>query len=89
MTQREATTHKRINITLPASTIRLVDTLVEKGDRSKLLNEAVHFYVKQVSRMHIRKQLQLGAIARASRDRSLTEDWFLLDEEPWSKKKST
>lgn len=75
--------HRRINITLPEATVRLLDRVAPKGDRSRLIAEAVSHYVESTGRAQLRKQLKEGAIRRSERDRRLTEDWFALDEEVW------
>ena len=77
--------HRRINITLPEDTVRLIDRLVAKGDRSRLIDEAVTHYVKATSRAELRKRLKAGAIRRAERDRQLAADWFMLDDEAWQR----
>ncbi len=76
--------NKRINITLPEETVRLLDRVAEKGNRSKLINKAVRFYMEQIGRENLREQLKQGAQARAERDLHLAEDWFALDEEAWA-----
>jgi len=83
--QREITVHKRVNVTLPEDTLRLLDRVTEKGDRSSFVDQAVRFYVKEVGRANLKKQLRLGATARASRDLGLAEEWFSVDEEVWPK----
>ena len=75
--------NKRINITLPEETIRLLDRAAKKGNRSKLINKAVRHYAEHIGRENLRKQLKEGAQARADRDLRLTEEWFALDEEAW------
>jgi len=73
--------HKRINITLPENTIALVDRIAKKGSRSRLIDEAVRFYVEQKGAVNLRELLKEGAIVRAKRDTALSEEWFLLEEE--------
>ena len=77
--------HQRINITLPEETIRLIDCVAEKGDRSRFINEAVKSYIKEVGRANLRKRLKEGAIHEAELDRRLAEEWYTLDEEAWQK----
>lgn len=76
---------RRINITLPQETVQLIDRVVERGDRSRLIDEAVHDYVSRRSRLHLKKRLQEGARKRAQRDLHLAQEWFFLDEEAWRK----
>ena len=75
------TIHKRINITLPADTVRLLDRVAEKGNRSGLLDRAVRFYVKEMGKANLRRQLRLGAEVRASRDLAVAEEWFPVESE--------
>lgn len=73
--------HCRINITLPEKTVKLIDRVSRKGGRSRLINEAVRRYVREVGRARLRQQLKAGYIQGAERDRHLVEEWFLVDEE--------
>lgn len=75
--------HRRINITLPEETVRLMDRVSRRGDRSRLINEAVRRYVREVGRARLREQLKSGYIQGAKRDRHLVEEWFSIDEETW------
>ncbi|MTJ07819.1 MULTISPECIES: ribbon-helix-helix domain-containing protein [unclassified Anabaena] len=73
--------HRRINITLPEETIQLIDQVIQKGDRSRLINEAIQYYMAEKALVNLRQQLQAGAIQRAERDLGLVEEWFNLEEE--------
>ena len=77
------TVHRRINITLPEETVKLMDRVSRKGDRSRLINEAVRRYVREVGRANLREQLKAGYLHGAERDRHLVEEWFAIDEEAW------
>ena len=72
------TTRQRINITLPEATVRLLDHVAPKGDRSRLIDQAVRFFAETHGRGKLRKMLRAGAIERAERDRTLAEEWFRL-----------
>jgi CopG family transcriptional regulator / antitoxin EndoAI len=74
---------KRINITLPEQTIRLIDRVAEKGERSYVIDEALHFFVEQTGKDRLREQLRKGAVARAERDLQIAEEWFGVDDEAW------
>jgi len=78
---------RRINIILPDETVRLIDRVAARGDRSRFIDEAVTHYVAATGRAELRKRLKEGALRRAERDRRLTRDWFLLDEEAWQTSK--
>jgi len=69
----------RINVTLPKETVYLLD----KGDRSRLVNNAVRFYINEISKINIKKNLREGAMKRKKRDLSLAEDWFHVESETW------
>jgi len=77
----EASMTKRLNITLPERTVALMDRVAGKGQRSRLIDVAVHRYVEEESRANLRKQLREGAQVRAERDLHLAEDWFAINEE--------
>jgi CopG family transcriptional regulator/antitoxin EndoAI len=75
--------HRRVNITLPDATIRLIDRVARKGDRSFLISEAVRHYVASVGKARLRRLLKEGALRNAERDRRLAEEWASTDEAPW------
>ena len=77
--------HRRINITLPEETVRLIDRVARKGERSFLISEAVRQYVASIGKTRLRRLLREGALRRAERDLSLAEEWYRLgtDEAPW------
>ena len=76
------TAYRRINITLPEETIRLIDRVAKKGDRSFLISEAVQRYVASVGKTRLRRLLKEGAIDQAGRDLKLAQEWCSLDETP-------
>lgn len=78
-------TRKRVNITLPKDTINLIDRVAEKGDRSRFLDQAARFYVKEAGRTNLRRLLREGAVQRAERDLDLTREWFHVEREAWPK----
>jgi CopG family transcriptional regulator/antitoxin EndoAI len=75
--------YRRINITLPEETARLLERVASRGNRSHLIAQAIQRYVEETGRANLRKRLREGAIRRAERDLTLARDWFLLDEEAW------
>ena len=77
---------KRLNVTLPPETVALLERVAKKGDRSRLIDHAVHFYVNETGRAKLRKLLREGAIRRAERDRHVTAGWFALDQEAWQQR---
>jgi len=79
--------HRRINITLPEETVRLIDRVAPKGNRSHLIAEAIKYYVEGTGRAQLRKRLRDGARRRAERDLRLTQEWFFIDEEAWERRR--
>lgn len=70
--------NRRLNITLPEETIRMLDRVAPRGRRSRLIDEAVTRFIGERGRENLRKQLALGAAARSERDREMAEEWFTL-----------
>jgi len=64
---------KRINITLPPKTLRLIDRVASRGDRSSVIDKAVKRYVAQSQNTKLKKQIKEGALRRAKRDLQLAE----------------
>lgn len=78
-------THKRLNITLPESTINLLETIVGKGERSNFIDVAIKTFIKQEKQNSLREELKEGAIVRRARDLQLADEWFEVEEELWQK----
>ena len=73
--------NKRLNITLPEETVRLMDRVAGRGRRSSLIDRAVRRYVKEETRANVRKQLAASYKANAELDLQLADDWFPLEEQ--------
>jgi CopG family transcriptional regulator/antitoxin EndoAI len=78
---------KRINIVLPVETIAVLDRVAPKGNRSRLISEAVIHYVTSRAKTNLAERLKQGAIANAQRDLAIAQEWFSLDEEAWQPRK--
>ena len=48
--------YKRINITLPESTVRLMERVAGKGERSRLVDDAVKQYLRGVTEEESQKR---------------------------------
>lgn len=72
---------KRINITLPETTLIMVDSIVDHGARSRFIDHAIQFYTDTIGKRNLRKALKEGALFHKNRDLHLTEEWFSLDNE--------
>ena len=75
--------NKRLNITLPDQTVRLMDRIAGRGRRSSLIDHAVRRYVKDATRANLRKQLAESYKDNAELDLQLAGEWFALEEEAW------
>lgn len=77
--------NKRINITLPEDTLRLIDRAVPKGDRSQLIDEAVRMYLSKMGRAALRKRLSEGYRRTADQDIEIASEWFTAEDDAWRK----
>ena len=84
MTQKAtARSYERINITLPRSTLGLLDRVTSKGNRSRFINEAIHKFAKGRSRSELRKLLEEDGRVNRDRDLDGLEEWSAVDAEAW------
>ena len=79
--------HKRVNVTLPEKTIQLIDRSANHGNRSRFIDEAVKYFVRDHGRTELRRLLEEGAERRAARDLAVAEEWFPVDKEAWQKRR--
>ena len=70
--------NRRLTITLPEQTVRMLDRAVSRGQRSRLIDEAVRRFINDQGRANLREQLERGAKVRSERDREIAEEWFVL-----------
>lgn len=75
----------RINVILPEETVRVLDRVAPKGNRSRVISDAVMHYVSSRGRSHLAERLKAGALANAKRDMAIAEEWFPLEEEAWQR----
>src|SRR2546421_10784175 len=76
---------KRVNIMLPDKTIKVLDRVAPKGDRSRFISQAVLHYVQTQSVANLRERLRQGAIANAKLNLEIAEEWFPVEQEAWLK----
>lgn len=76
---------KRINILLPERTLAVLDKVAPKGDRSRIVSEAVLHYVETQGRRSLRERLKAGYLANAEDSLKIVAEWFPLEEEAWQK----
>ena len=73
----------RINVILPDETVRALDRVAPKGNRSRVISDAVMYYISNRGRSNLAEQLKAGALANARRDMAIAGEWFPLEEEAW------
>jgi len=79
---------RRINISLPEQTVRLLDRVAKKRDRSRLIDTAVRSYISENSRAKLRKQLEDAYRRSADEDLEILADWAAADQEAWEEKRA-
>ena len=77
---------KRINIVLPETTLRVLDRVAPKGNRSHFISEAVLHYVHNVGKRSLKEQLKAGYKANAEESIKIAAQWFPLEEEAWKER---
>jgi CopG family transcriptional regulator/antitoxin EndoAI len=78
---------RRLNISLPDETVRLLDRVAPKGERSHVIAEAVTRYVAEVGSARLRKRMKDRALKRAELDLRIAAEWFPVDEDAWDGKR--
>jgi CopG family transcriptional regulator/antitoxin EndoAI len=78
---------RRINIVLPEETIRVLDRVAPKGNRSRFISDAVIHYVTGRAKSNLAERLKQGALANSQRDLDVAQQWFSVDEETWQRTK--
>jgi CopG family transcriptional regulator/antitoxin EndoAI len=73
----------RINVILPEETMRVLDRVAPKGERSRLISAAVMHYVSSRGKSNLSEKLKEGYQANAARDLAIAEEWFPVEEEAW------
>jgi len=76
---------KRVNIVLPDETLRVLDRVAGKGDRSRFISEAVLHYVRSRGAANLRERLKHGALANAKLNLEIAEEWFPVEQEAWQR----
>lgn len=74
---------RRINVTLPESTIAVLEDVADKGSRSTFIDEAIRERATRLKKQNLRALLKEGAIVHRERDLDVAREWFHLEEELW------
>ncbi len=87
MTSRSGrTASRRLNISLPEETVRLLERVAAKGKRSHIIAEAVTRYVTDIGKARLRKLMKERARKHGDLDLRIAEEWFPIDQEAWDDK---
>jgi CopG family transcriptional regulator/antitoxin EndoAI len=76
---------KRVNVMLPDATVKVLDRVAPRGERSRFISQAVLHYVRTRSAANLRERLKQGALANRELDLELAEEWFPVVQEAWQK----
>jgi len=76
---------KRINVLLPDTTIQVLERVATKGTRSRLVSDAVLYYVRARGKENLREQLKAGYLANAAENLTIAAEWFPVEEQAWQK----
>ena len=81
----KASTHayERLNITLPRATVKLLDRVTKKGNRSRFIDRAIRELALGRTRMQLRKLLDEEGRVNRERDLGLAAEWAAVDAETW------
>lgn len=81
----ETIMQQRINVSLPEATVKLIDRVTRKGDRSRLIDAAVRHYVKSVGKARFQRKLAEGYRELSKSSLEIAAEWFPVDEAAWRK----
>src|SRR5438128_5261047 len=76
---------KRVNIILPDATLKVLNRVAAKGDRSRFISQAVLHYVQTHGAANLRERLKQGALANAKLDLEIAEEWFPAEQKTWDR----
>ncbi len=74
---------KRINVVLQEDTVRTIDRLAQRGQRSRFIERAVQHYVTTASPQALGERLKAAALRDRDLDLEIAQDWFAVDSEQW------
>jgi CopG family transcriptional regulator / antitoxin EndoAI len=77
---------KRINIVLPETTVKVLDRVAPKGNRSHFISRAVLHYVHSVGKQSLKERLKAGYQANAEENMKIALEWFPIEEEAWKER---
>ena len=76
---------KRINIILADATLKTIDRLSRRGQRSRFIEHAVQQYVRTSSPQALQERLKQAALRDRDLDLEIAGDWSAVDSEQWQR----
>jgi CopG family transcriptional regulator / antitoxin EndoAI len=73
--------NRRINIMLPEKTLAVLDRVAPRGNRSRLISEAVLHYFETRGKQRLHQQLKAAYLAGADESLTMAAEWFPFEEE--------
>jgi len=77
--------YRRVTVTLAEDTLRELDQIAQRRQRSQLVDLAITRFLEERKREEIRESLKDGALARAKEDTEMAEDFFPAEQEVWDR----
>ena len=74
---------RRVNIVLPDTTLRTINRLAGRGQRSRFINQAVQHFVAWQSAEALRTRLEQAVVRDNDLDREVTAEWLDVDQQAW------
>src|SRR3989442_12271876 len=74
---------ERLNITLPRATVKLLDRVTKKGNRSRFIDQAIRELALGRTRAQLRNLLEEEGRVNRDRDLRLAAEWAAVDAETW------
>lgn len=74
---------KRVNVMLADSTVRTIDRLSRRGQRSRFIERAVRHYLMTASPEALKERLKAAAVRDRDLDSEIARDWAAVDQEQW------
>ena len=66
--------YQRVNISLPQKTLQRIDRIAKRGNRSRVIDTAVNFYLSQANRKQLEETIKHEAIKWRERDVKIAEE---------------
>ena len=74
---------RRINVVLPEATVRTIDRLSGRRQRSRFIDRAVQHFVHTAGPEALRERLRVATLRDRDLDLATMGDWLAVDEEQW------